>query len=62
VDVIADRVLFIHNGKLVFDGTPETLRENDSLEEPFYRMTSYGRSAESQRAPTPMTAQSSGEE
>ena len=23
VDVIADRVLFIHNGKLVFDGTPE---------------------------------------
>ncbi len=62
VDVIADRVLFIHNGKLIFDGTPEKLRENDSLEDPFYRMTSYGRSSASQRAPTPMTAQSSGEE
>ncbi len=62
VDVIADRVLFIHNGKLIFDGTPEELRENDSLEEPFYRMTSDGRSTASQRAPTPRTAQSSGEE
>jgi len=43
VDVIADRVLFIHDGQLIFDGTPEELRENDSLEEPFYRMTDYGR-------------------
>ncbi len=62
VDVIADRVLFIHNGKLIFDGTPEELRENDSLEEPFYRMTSDGRSTASQLRKTPMTAQSSGEE
>jgi len=62
VDVIADRVLFIHNGKLIFDGTPEELRENDSLEEPFYRMTSYGRSTESRLGKTPKTAQSSGKE
>ncbi len=62
VDVVADRVLFIHNGKLIFDGTPEELRENDSLEEPFYRMTSYGRSTESRLGKTPKTAQSSGKE
>ena len=43
VDVIADRVLFIHDGRLIFDGTPEELRENGSLEEPFYRMTNHGR-------------------
>lgn len=62
VDVVADRVLFIHNGKLIFDGTPEELRENDSLEEPFYRMTSYGRSTESRLGKKPQTAQSSGKE
>ncbi|RMF57987.1 MAG: ABC transporter ATP-binding protein [Calditrichaeota bacterium] len=44
VNAVADRVLFIHNGRLVFDGTPEELKENGSLEEPFYRLTNYGRS------------------
>jgi ABC-2 type transport system ATP-binding protein len=39
VDAVADRVLFVHNGRLVFDGTPDELRENDSLEKPFYRLT-----------------------
>lgn len=48
VDAIADRVLFLHNGKLIFDGSPQELKENDSLEEPFYRMTNYGRSAANQ--------------
>ena len=42
VDAIADRVLFLNEGKLIFDGSPEELKENDSLEEPFYRMTNYG--------------------
>ncbi|MEE8350139.1 MAG: ABC transporter ATP-binding protein [Acidobacteriota bacterium] len=42
VDAIADRVLFLNEGKLIFDGTPEELKENDSLEEPFYRMTNHG--------------------
>ena len=42
VDAIADRVLFLNEGKLIFDGTPGELKENDSLEEPFYRMTNYG--------------------
>ena len=39
VDAIADRVLLIHRGKLVFDGKPDELKENGSLEEPFYRLT-----------------------
>ena len=40
---MADRVLFVHNGRLIFDGTPDELREDGSLEEPFYRLTDYGR-------------------
>lgn len=43
VEAIADRVLLIHNGALVFDGTPVDLKTDGSLEEPFYRMTNYGR-------------------
>lgn len=43
VDAIADRVIFVNNGKLVFDGTTAELRKNGSLEEPFYRLTEHGR-------------------
>ncbi len=43
VNAIADRVLFIHEGKLVFDGAPDELKQNGSLEEPFYRLTNFGR-------------------
>jgi ABC-2 type transport system ATP-binding protein len=39
VDAVADRVLVVHNGRLAFDGAPDELRENGSLEEPFYRLT-----------------------
>ncbi len=39
VDVIADRVLLINNGRLVFDGTPNKLKEKESLEQSFYRLT-----------------------
>ena len=39
VDAVADRVLFVHDGRLVFDGTPDELRENGSLETSFYRLT-----------------------
>lgn len=45
VETTADRVLLIHNGRLIFDGTPRELQEGGSLEEPFYRLTGYGRSA-----------------
>lgn len=44
VDAIADRVLLVHDGRLVFDGAPNELKENGSLEGPFYRLTANGRS------------------
>src|SRR3954465_4462175 len=38
VEPVADRVLFIHDGKLVFDGPPSQLRaEGRSLEDQFHR-------------------------
>jgi ABC-2 type transport system ATP-binding protein len=40
VEPVADRVLFIHEGKIVFDGPPVDLRaEGRSLEEQFHRLT-----------------------
>jgi len=40
VEPIAGRVLFIHDGKLVFDGEPaELARRDGSLEESFYKLT-----------------------
>ena len=45
VDVIADRVLLIHEGRLVFDGTPEDLRRDGTLEESFYALTGNGQPA-----------------
>jgi ABC-2 type transport system ATP-binding protein len=39
VDAVADRVIFIHNGRLAFDGAPDELKEDGSLERPFYRLT-----------------------
>ena len=39
VDAIADYVLFIHNGRLVFEGTPSELKDQGSLETRFYRLT-----------------------
>ncbi len=44
VDAVADRVLLINKGKLVYDGTPADLKENGSLEGPFYRLTKNGNS------------------
>ena len=38
-EATAARVLLVNNGQLVFDGTVDQLRENGSLEEPFYRLT-----------------------
>ncbi|SIN78715.1 ABC-2 type transport system ATP-binding protein [Singulisphaera sp. GP187] len=40
VEPVADRVLFIHDGKIVFDGKPAELRaEGKSLEDQFHRLT-----------------------
>lgn len=43
VEAIADYVLFVDNGKLVFEGTTDELKKNGSLEEPFYKLTNYGK-------------------
>ena len=43
VTAVSDRVLLIHDGMLVFDGTPAELQEKQSLEETFYELTNYGR-------------------
>jgi ABC-2 type transport system ATP-binding protein len=43
VEAVAGRVLFIHEGRLIFDGTPGELSEEGSLEAPFYRLTDRGR-------------------
>jgi ABC-2 type transport system ATP-binding protein len=42
VTAVSDRVLLVHDGRLIFDGTPEALKQGGSLEEPFYKMTNYG--------------------
>ncbi len=44
-EAIADRILLVHDGRLVFNGLIDELRENGSLEEPFYRLTAEGDSA-----------------
>ena len=41
VEAIADRVLLIDGGRLVFDGSPAELAEDGSLEGPFYRLTTH---------------------
>jgi ABC-2 type transport system ATP-binding protein len=39
VEAVADRVILINEGRLVFDGSPAALREGGSLEQTFYRLT-----------------------
>lgn len=39
VDAVADRLLLVDNGRLLFDGAPAELKEDGSLEKPFYRLT-----------------------
>ncbi|HOP07531.1 MAG TPA: ATP-binding cassette domain-containing protein [candidate division Zixibacteria bacterium] len=43
VEAIARRVLFIHNGRLVYDGPISELASRDgSIEQAFYKLTDYG--------------------
>ncbi len=43
VEAVADRVILINDGRILFDGTPFALREGGSLEQTFYRLTGAGR-------------------
>ncbi len=38
-EAVADRVLLVNSGRLVFDGSVDDLKEDGSLERPFYRLT-----------------------
>jgi ABC-2 type transport system ATP-binding protein len=40
---VGQRVLLIHDGRLIYDGSPDDLMKGGSLEEVFYRLTNYGR-------------------
>ncbi len=62
VDAVADRVLLINEGKLVFDGAPEELKENGSMEQSFYRLTNYQSPAAKQEAVPAEMAGAPGEE
>jgi ABC-2 type transport system ATP-binding protein len=46
-EAVADRILLISGGSLVFDGAPQELKQADSLEQAFYRLTDYGNEASS---------------
>jgi ABC-2 type transport system ATP-binding protein len=48
VEAVASRVLLVHNGKLVFDGSPGELKTDASLEETFYKLTNYGKESPDQ--------------
>jgi ABC-2 type transport system ATP-binding protein len=39
VQAVANRVLFVHDGRLVFDGTPDEMCKEMSMDETFYRLT-----------------------
>ena len=41
-EAVADRVLLVHEGKLVFDGKPDDLKGDYSMEERFYLLTGHG--------------------
>ena len=44
-EAVADRVLLVNSGRLVFDGSVPELEEDGSLEQPFYRLTGGGAAA-----------------
>jgi ABC-2 type transport system ATP-binding protein len=43
-EAVADRVLLVHNGRLVFDGAVAELKRGGSMEESFYALTDGGAS------------------
>jgi ABC-2 type transport system ATP-binding protein len=43
VHAVAERVLLVHNGSLVFDGKPEELLKDGSLDQKFYELTDFGK-------------------
>jgi ABC-2 type transport system ATP-binding protein len=62
VEAVADHVVIIHEGRIVFDGTPGEMADGGGLEAAFHRLTqgSSGQSAEAETA-TAAQAEPSGE-
>ena len=50
VKAVAERVLLVHTGSVVFDGTPAELEKDAPLDQTFYKMTDYGRAEGTSRA------------
>jgi len=46
VEAVANRVLLVHEGQMLFDGPPDELRKEGSLEETSHKMTSSARAAQ----------------
>ena len=46
VEAVADRVLVVNGGRLVFDGVPADLQRDGSMEDSFYELTGQGVSDE----------------
>ena len=46
VEAVADRVLVVNGGRLVFDGVPSDLERDGSMEDSFYELTGLGGSDE----------------
>jgi len=42
VEAVADRVLVVNGGRLVFDGVPSDLQRDGSMEDSFYELTGPG--------------------
>jgi len=55
-EAVADRVLLVNDGRLLFDGTVDELEENGSLEQPFYRLTAGNHSHNSEPAKSAATS------
>jgi ABC-2 type transport system ATP-binding protein len=49
VEAVADRVLLVNRGKLVFDGSPFDLKHKGTLEETFYKLTADSSAVEHSR-------------
>ncbi len=47
VEAVSSRVIMINEGRLVFDGPPADLMQEESLDEAFYRLTQSGQTQES---------------
>lgn len=43
VEAVADRVLLVHDGRMVFDGSPANLKRDGSIEDSFYNLTDFGK-------------------